>query len=191
MNLKLVFATNNAHKLEEARKIAGAGIEILSLSDIRCHDEIPETMPDIEGNSLQKADYVFEKYGYPCFSDDTGLFVDALGGLPGVMTARYAGPECNPDANIAKLLEELRGKTDRSARFRTVVTYRAPGVTRSFEGRVEGSIAAAPQGVAGFGYDPVFVPDESGISFASMSAEAKNSISHRGRALKQLFDYLK
>lgn len=170
--------------------MAGDRIEILSLADIGCHDEIPETCPDIEGNSLQKASYIKEKYGYDCFSDDTGLFVDSLGGAPGVMSARYAGEDCNPADNIRKLLKEMKGIEDRSARFRTVVTLCSGEERRQFEGVVEGSISETPDGAGGFGYDPVFIAKESGISFASMSAEEKNEISHRGRAIRKLFDYL-
>ena len=197
--MKLVFATNNQHKLAEARQLAGDGIEILSLSDIDCHEELPETCDTIEGNSRQKAEYVYRKYGYPCFSDDTGLFVDALDGAPGVYSARYAGPGCNPEDNIRKMLEEMEGKQDRDARFRTVVTLCSPQnsddrsgepVVHQFEGKVEGRIATEKSGNAGFGYDPIFIPVESGISFADMTAEDKNAISHRGRALKKLFEYL-
>ncbi|MCH5217318.1 MAG: RdgB/HAM1 family non-canonical purine NTP pyrophosphatase [Muribaculaceae bacterium] len=189
--MKIVFATNNAHKLEEARSLAGGRITVLSLSDISCREELPETCDTIEGNSLQKASYVAAKYGYPCFSDDTGLFVDALGGAPGVYSARYAGEHCSPADNIVKLLGEMEGKADRKARFRTVATLCAPGrEPLAFEGTVEGTIATERHGSGGFGYDPVFIPDESGISFAEMEPEAKNAISHRGRALRQLFDYL-
>lgn len=199
--MKLVFATNNAHKLEEARRLAGDRIEILSLADIGCREELPETHDTIEGNSKEKAAYVERKYGHPCFSDDTGLFVDALGGGPGVYTARYAGPHCSPDDNIDKMLAEMEGAATRKARFRTVVTLCCPPgffpgfaadepATVAFEGAVEGSIATGRQGNGGFGYDPIFIPDESGISFAEMSPEAKNAISHRGRALRQLFDFL-
>lgn len=170
--------------------MAGDRIEILSLADIGCHEEIPETMPDIEGNSLQKARYISEKYGYDCFSDDTGLFVDALDGAPGVISARYAGEHCSPKDNVDKLLAEMQGISDRAARFRTVVTLCVGSETHQFEGCVEGKIALAPDGNDGFGYDPVFIPDESGITFASMSAEGKNAISHRGRAMRKLFDYL-
>lgn len=190
--MKIVFATNNAHKLEEARRMAGDGMEILSLADIDCHEELPETCDTIEGNSLQKARYVRDRYGLSCFSDDTGLFVDALDGAPGVYSARYAGPDCPPDDNIRRLLAEMEGKESREARFRTVVTWcPAQGEPRSFEGRVEGSISRERHGSGGFGYDPVFIARESGISFAEMSPEAKNEISHRGRALRALFDFLR
>lgn len=199
--MKIVFATNNAHKLEEARRLAGERFQILSLADIGCREELPETCDTIEGNSLQKALYVKSNYGYTCFSDDTGLFVDALDGAPGVFSARYAGPHCSPDDNIDKLLEELDGKERRTARFRTVVTLCAgEGLEGSpcafrpsscqFEGRVEGTIATSRHGNGGFGYDPLFISEESGISFAEMTPDDKNAISHRGRALKKLFEYL-
>lgn len=190
--MKIVFATNNAHKLDEARRLAGDGIDILSLKDIGCVEELPETGDTLEANSLQKAAYVKSRYGYDCFSDDTGLFVDALDGGPGVFTARYAGDHCSPDDNIDKLLAELDGVADRNARFRTVVTLCSAGSPEplQFEGVVEGSIASERRGNGGFGYDPVFIPVESGISFAEMSGEDKNAISHRGRALRKLFDYL-
>lgn len=188
--MKLVFATNNAHKLEEARRLAGDRMDILSLSDIGCTAELPETCDTIEGNSRQKAAYVKEHFGYDCFSDDTGLFVDALEGAPGVYSARYAGEHCSPDDNIDLLLRELDGKKDRQARFRTIVTLCTGDEECSFEGVVEGSIATERQGVGGFGYDPVFIARENGISFAEMSPENKNAISHRGRALRKMFEYL-
>ena len=190
--MKIVFATNNAHKLEEARRLASDGIEILSLADIGCSEELPETCDTIEGNSLQKASYVRDKYGYACFSDDTGLFVEALDGAPGVYSARYAGEHCSPDDNMRKLLEEMNDKENRKASFRTIVTW-CPweGSPRAFEGRVEGSIARERHGTGGFGYDPIFIADESGISFAEMLPEDKNAISHRGRALRKLFQHIR
>ena len=189
--MNIVFATNNAHKLEEARKLAGDRINILSLADIGCHEDIPETADTIEGNSLQKARFVKEKYGYDCFSDDTGLFVDALGGRPGVYSARYAGEQCSPDDNIDKMLAEMKDATDRNAHFRTAVTLiSGEGETRQFEGRVDGRIAHRRHGKGGFGYDPIFIAAENGISFAEMSQEEKNAMSHRGKALRKLFDYL-
>ena len=190
MMMKIVFATNNAHKLEEARRLAGGKIEILSLADIGCREELPETCDTIEGNSRQKAEYVREHYGYDCFSDDTGLFVEALGGAPGVYSARYAGDHCSPDDNIERLLAEMEGKTHREAEFRTVVTLCTGDGCSQFEGVVEGSIADSRQGTGGFGYDPVFIARENGISFAEMAPEAKNEISHRGRALRKLFQAL-
>ncbi len=187
---ELVFATNNAHKLEELRRITGDKFTILSLSDIGCHEDIPETADTLEGNARQKARFVKEKYGYDCFADDTGLMVDALGGAPGIYSARYAGPGHDSRANMALLLANLEGETHRSARFVTCICLIKDGEEHIFEGRVEGEILTAPQGDAGFGYDPVFRPDESDRSFALMSADEKNTISHRGRATAALLDYL-
>lgn len=189
--MKLVFATNNPHKLEEVRAIVGDGFEILSLSDIGCHDDIPETADTIEGNALIKAQWVKTRYGFDCFADDTGLFVDALDGTPGVMSARYAGEHCSPDDNIDKLLLNLEGVENRDARFRTVIALTLGGKEHCFEGCVEGGIAKERVGGEGFGYDPVFVAKETGLSFAQMSPEAKNDISHRGRAVRKLCDFLK
>lgn len=187
---EIVFATNNPHKLEEARQIAGGRIIIRSLADINCHDEIPETSDTLKGNALQKAHWVYDKYGIACFSDDTGLMVDALGGAPGVMTARYAGDHCSPADNIVKLLREMQGISQRRALFSTVVAMVGPDGERTFDGSVEGDIATEASGAGGFGYDPVFVPRESGIPFAEMTAQAKNAISHRGRAMRAFFSYL-
>lgn len=185
--MKLVFATNNAHKLNEAREIAGDRIEILSLRDIGCDEELPETGTTLAENSLQKARYVKEHYGYDCFADDTGLEVESLNGAPGVYSARYAGPECTPADNIRKLLGALDGEENRRARFRTVVTLCMGEDFRQFEGEVEGEITQQPDGDSGFGYDPVFLAKETGLTFARMSGEDKNSISHRGRAMQKLF----
>lgn len=187
---EIVFATNNSHKLEEIRRIAGDRFRILSLADINCHDDIPETADTLEGNARQKARYVKEKYGYDCFADDTGLMVDALGGAPGVYSARYAGPGHDSKANMALLLRNLDGVTERSARFVTVICLILNGEERIFEGRVEGEILTAPQGEAGFGYDPVFKPAEADRSFALMTPDEKNAISHRGRATAALLSYL-
>ena len=188
---KIVFATNNAHKLEEVRAIAGDSFHILSLSDIDCHDDIPETADTLEGNALIKARWVRDRYGMDCFADDTGLMVDALNGEPGVYSARYAGEAHDAEANMAKLLEKMNGQTDRKAHFSTVIALCLDGEEKIFEGRVDGTIAVHRSGANGFGYDPIFVPDETGISFADMTAEAKNAISHRGRATEKLFQYLK
>lgn len=188
--MKLVFATNNLHKLEEVRAIAGDNFEILSLSDIGCHDDIPETADTIEGNALIKARWVKDRYGLDCFADDTGLFVDALDGAPGVISARYAGEHCNPDDNIDKLLAQLKGVTDRKACFRTVIALTLDGKEHLFEGKVEGWIATERHGFDGFGYDPVFIAEETGISFAEMTPGNKNEISHRGRAVRALCDFL-
>ena len=188
---ELVFATNNAHKLEEIRSILDGKVRVLSLSDIGCHDDIPETAPTLEGNALIKARWVYERYGRDCFADDTGLEVAALGGGPGVHTARYAFPDRHdPEANTQKLLSELAGKDDRSARFRTVIALIEGGAERLFEGVVDGVITEEKRGTEGFGYDPVFSPEHTGKTFAELGAEVKNSISHRARAVAKLCDYL-
>ena len=188
--MKLVFATNNKHKLEEMRAILGGKVELLSLSDIDCHDEIPETADTLEGNALIKARYIFDKYGLSCFADDTGLEVDALDGAPGVYSARYAGENNDSVANVAKLLHNLTGKSCRDAQFRTVIALILNGEEKLFDGIVRGSISEECRGVGGFGYDPVFVPEGYTLSFAEMSAEEKNSISHRARAAAALNSYL-
>lgn len=188
---EIVFATNNLHKLEEARALAAGKMKILSLSDINCHDDIPETADTLEGNALIKAHWVKEKYGYDCFADDTGLMVDALDGAPGVYSARFAGPQCNANDNMALLLEKLKGVADRKARFVTVIALVKDGEEHLFTGKVEGTIATEPHGTEGFGYDPVFIAEESGLPFAEMSQQDKNAISHRGRAMRQLIDFLK
>lgn len=187
---KLVFATNNPHKLQEARQIISNDFDIISLAEIGCHDDIPETCDTLEGNALQKARWVKEKYGYDCFADDTGLMVEALDGAPGVYSARYAGEGCTPADNVAKLLDELRDADNRNAHFSTVVALIADGKETCFEGRVDGHIAHQPHGEGGFGYDPVFIEKESGKCFAEMSADEKNAVSHRGRAMRKLRNYL-
>lgn len=186
----IVFATNNLHKLEEARALAAGYFEVLSLSDIGCHDEIPETAETLEGNALIKVRWVKERYGYDCFADDTGLMVEALDGAPGVYSARYAGEGCTPEDNVRKLLKEMAGKGNRKAQFATVVALILGDEERLFRGEVDGEIAETPSGNGGFGYDPVFIAAESGQRFAEMSAEAKNAISHRGRAMRKLREYL-
>lgn len=189
---QIVFATNNAHKLKEVREILeGTGIEVLSLGDINCHDDIPETSDTLQGNALQKACWVKERYGYDCFADDTGLEVDALGGAPGVYSARYAGPGHDSAANVALLLENMSGEENRKARFRTVIALlRGDLAPVCFNGVVEGEIARELHGENGFGYDPVFRPEGADVTFAEMTDEDKNSISHRGRAVKLLAEYL-
>ena len=187
---KLVFATNNQHKLEEARRIVSDGFEIVSLAEIGCHDDIPETADTLEGNALIKARWVHDRYGLDCFADDTGLMVDALDGAPGVYSARYAGEQCNSADNVAKLLREMEGVESRDAHFSTCMALVAGGEEHCFEGRVDGEIATEPHGDGGFGYDPVFRARETGKCFAEMSADAKNAISHRGRALRKLRDFL-
>lgn len=189
--MRLVFATNNAHKLRELREIAPDGIDILSLSDIGCHDDIPETADTLQGNALLKARYVKEHYGYDCFADDTGLMVDALGGEPGVYSARYAGPQHDSEANVRLLMERMHGVDNRMARFVTVIALITASGEHCFEGVVEGRITDAPRGTDGFGYDPVFEPEGRGVTFAQMSASDKNAISHRGRAVASLVRYLK
>lgn len=186
----IVFATNNSHKLEEIRRIIGGKFRILSLKEIGCEDDIPETADTLEGNAIMKARYVKQHYGYDCFADDTGLMVNALDGAPGVYSARYAGPGHDSVANMSLLLKNLQGITDRRARFVTVIALILNGVETTFEGQVEGRILTEPHGADGFGYDPVFQPDESDMSFAEMSADAKNTISHRGRATERLMAYL-
>ncbi len=186
----IVFATNNSHKLEEIRRIIGGKFRILSLKEIGCEDDIPETADTLEGNAIMKARYVKQHYGYDCFADDTGLMVNALDGAPGVYSARYAGPGHDSVANMSLLLKNLQGITNRRARFVTVIALILNGVETTFEGQVEGRILTEPHGADGFGYDPVFQPDESDMSFAEMSADAKNAISHRGRATEKLMAYL-
>lgn len=186
----LVFATNNAHKLGELRGIAGEGWNIVSLAEIGCHDDIPETADTLEGNALIKARWVKERYGYDCFADDTGLMVDALDGAPGVYSARYAGPGHDSVANMKLLLERMADKDNRNAHFSTVIALVMDGEEHIFEGRVDGTIAREPSGCGGFGYDPVFVPENSGRTFSEMTAEEKNSISHRGRATRKLMEFL-
>lgn len=189
--IKIVFATNNEHKLAELRQIMGNVFEILSLNDIGCHEDIPETADTIEGNALLKARYVKDHYGYDCFSDDTGLEVDALGGEPGVHSARYGGVAHDSERNIDKLLANLQGVSDRRARFRTAVVLIQGEETHLFEGKVEGRILTERHGSGGFGYDSVFCPDESdGRTFAQMAPQEKNAISHRGRAVARLVAYL-
>ena len=189
--MKLVFATNNKHKLDEIRAILGDKIELLSLNEINCHDDIPETADTLQGNALIKARYIYDKFGVNCFADDTGLEVDSLGGEPGVYSARYAGEECNPQANMNKLLDNLTEKTDRNAQFRTVIALIIDGEEKLFEGNVKGIISNEKMGDAGFGYDPIFIPEGFSESFAQMDASMKNSISHRYRATEELSNFLK
>ncbi len=193
--MKIVFATNNSHKLEEIRQILGESIEVLSLADINCHDDIPETAPTLEGNAMMKARYVYDKYGTPCFADDTGLEVEALDGAPGVYSARYAGGEGHDsEANMRKLLHELEGKENRRAQFRTVIALieqkDGKPVAHTFEGKIEGHISDEKRGTSGFGYDPIFVPEGYEQSFAELGNEIKNKISHRARAVARLAEYL-
>ncbi len=188
---ELVFVTNNPHKLKEIREITGDRFRILSLADIGFHEEIEENADTIEGNASLKSWYIWNNFRKDCFADDTGLEVSALGGNPGVKSARYAGEECNPENNIRKLLKELEGTNHRKARFKTVISLIISGEEVQFEGTVEGSILEEKQGNDGFGYDPVFLPDGFHKSFAEMAPEEKNRISHRGRATQKLIDHLK
>lgn len=187
---KLVFATHNQNKLKEIQQMLGVEFELLSLSDIGCVDDIPETADTLEGNALQKARFVREKFGLDVFADDTGLMVDALGGAPGVYSARYAGPQRDARDNISKLLSELEGRNNRSARFVTAIALLYGDDEQVFTGEVEGRIINDLRGEGGFGYDPVFMPEGYSQTFAEMDAVAKNSISHRGRAFRKLIDHL-
>lgn len=183
--MNLVFASNNAHKLQEVRAILPE-YTILSLEDIGCHADIPETADTLEGNSLIKAQYIYDHYHCDCFADDTGLEIEALGNLPGVHTARWAGEPANSAANRQKALRELAGQTNRAARFRTVVTLIRNGNVQQVEGIVPGTIAAAEYGDGGFGYDPLFIPHGYDKTFAQLPPEIKNTISHRARAMQAL-----
>ena len=188
---KLVFASNNAHKLSEIRAILGDRIEIISLSDLQCHGEIPETADTLEGNALIKARYVWEHYGLYCFADDTGLEVEALGGAPGVYSARFAGEHASFEDNVCLLLERLSGvAAPRRARFRTVIALIDEYGTHFFEGSVDGEITLERSGDHGFGYDPIFRPEGREETFAQLTEQEKNSMSHRGRAVQKLVRYL-
>jgi XTP/dITP diphosphohydrolase len=189
--MKLYFATHNPNKLKEIAKMLPAGIELLGLADLGLTEDIPETSDTIEGNSLQKTQYVFDKHGVTCFGDDTGLEVAALKGAPGVYSARYAGPQCDSNDNMNLLLENLKGEKKRSARFKTVITYiNAKGESKQFTGLANGVITETLSGKEGFGYDPIFLPDGKNKTFAEMPSYEKNKISHRARAFAQLIEYL-
>lgn len=187
----MVAASNNQHKLSEIRSAVGPDLRILSLEDIGCREELPETMDTLEGNSLQKASYVFDKFHLSCFADDTGLEVESLNGAPGVYSARYAGEQKNSEANIDLLLRNLADKANRKARFRAVITLIGTGGIHTFEGALPGTIVHERRGGGGFGYDPVFQPDGYSRTLAEMTMEEKNAISHRGLAVKQLVSFLK
>ncbi|MBQ9660242.1 MAG: RdgB/HAM1 family non-canonical purine NTP pyrophosphatase [Bacteroidales bacterium] len=191
--MKILFATANKGKLREAAEVLGPDYEVISPADLGVNEDIPETGSTLQENSLQKARYLFDRTGIPCFADDTGLEVDALGGAPGIYSARYAGPAHDSQANMDKLLAELTRLDDRGARFRTVVTLiLADGRPRFFEGVCEGSIARQKQGSGGFGYDPVFLPDAyPGRTLAEVSEEEKNAVSHRGKAIRAMADWLR
>lgn len=191
MKKKLVFATNNAHKLEEVKEVVGENFEIVSLDDIACSDDIEETGTTLEANALIKARYIKQKYGYDCFGDDTGLEVEVLNGAPGVYSARYAGNGHDAKANIKKLLQAMDGEKNRTARFRTVIALIMNGKEYLFEGEIKGKIITEERGTTGFGYDPVFVPDGCENTFAELGTDIKNSISHRALAIRSLCDFLK
>ena len=187
----LIMATNNEHKLKEVRQILDyKDILIKGLEEVGCYDDIPETADTLEGNALLKARYMYSHYGVDCFADDTGLEVDVLGGEPGVFSARYAGEECDSEANMKKLLNELEKKSDRSAQFRTVIALIIEGKEFLFEGIVKGTIAKEKAGDGGFGYDPIFIPDGFTQTFSQMGNDSKNHISHRALAVEKLFNYL-
>ena len=189
--MKIVFATNNKHKLEEIKDILGKDFEIVSLTEIGCHEDIPETGVTLQENARQKSTYVVEHYNQNCFADDTGLEVEALGGEPGVHSARYAErTDHDSEANMRKLLTKLDGQTNRKACFRTVISLIIDGVEHQFEGKVDGTIAKEKHGTEGFGYDPIFIPEGYDKSFAQLGEEIKNQISHRARAVKKLAEYL-
>lgn len=189
--MKLVFATNNPNKLAEIRMLVPSSIEILSLKDINCNEELPETSDTLEDNAAQKAYFVFDNYGYNCFADDTGLEIEALDGRPGVHSARYAGDDCVAEDNMQKVLGEMQGEDNRDACFRTIISLVIDGKEFQFEGQVDGQIIPEKWGDKGFGYDPIFLPDGFEESFAQMSVQRKNEISHRGLAVKQLIEFLK
>jgi XTP/dITP diphosphohydrolase len=188
--MKIVFATGNPNKVKEVNEVLPAHLSIIGLKEIGCREDLPETSPTLEGNALQKARYVFDNFQKDCFSEDTGLEVDALDGAPGVYTARYAGEDCNPDNNIDLLLKNLEGNPNRKARFRTVIALILKGEEFLFEGIAEGEIASHRKGQGGFGYDPVFIPAGYEDSFAEMPSSVKNKISHRGKAVQKLVAFL-
>lgn len=190
MDLRLVFATHNENKAREIQSIMPQGVHILSLDDIGCDEDIPETGSTLEENALLKARYVWEKFGMNCFADDTGLEIEALNGEPGVYSARYAGSQKNPDDNMEKVLKNLEGSIDRTARFKTSIALILHGDEHLFDGIVEGRISSEKKGDHGFGYDPIFVPENHGRTFAEMSLEEKNTMSHRARALEKMVHFL-
>ena len=189
--MKIVFATNNPNKVKEIKALLPDSIEILSLKDISCNEELPENCDTLEDNATQKAYYVYDNYGYNCFADDSGLEIDAFEGRPGVYSARYAGPDCVASDNIDKVLDELNGEQNRDACFRTIISLVIDGNEVQFEGSVDGYITTDRQGEKGFGYDPIFIPENSLVSYAQMSINNKNEISHRSKAVKKLIKYLK
>ncbi len=188
--MKIVFATNNQHKLDEIKKISKGQLEILSLSDINCHEDIPETGNTLKENALIKAQFVKDKFGLDCFADDSGLEVDALNNAPGIYSSRYAGPDCNSEDNMQKLLQDLQGKENRSAQFRTVIALIMNGEEHYFEGIIKGDIIHQKKGTNGFGYDPIFKPSGYDKTFGELPEEIKNSLSHRAIATKKLVAFL-
>ena len=188
--MKIVFATNNQHKLDEIKIISKGQLDILSLSDINCHDEIPETGETLKENALIKAQFVKDKFGLDCFADDTGLEVEALDNAPGIYSSRYAGPNCDPEDNMQRLLHELQDKENRSAQFRTVIALLFEGKEHYFAGKVQGEIPQQKEGTNGFGYDPIFKPDGYDQTFGKLSEEVKNSLSHRAIATRKLVAFL-
>ncbi|MDB3905210.1 RdgB/HAM1 family non-canonical purine NTP pyrophosphatase [Crocinitomicaceae bacterium] len=189
--MKLIFASHNENKVVEIQNLLGEGFTLLSLKELSFHDDIPETGGTLEENSIIKADTVFERFQMPCFADDTGLEVDVLGGEPGVYSARYGGEDKNADKNMNLLLKKLQGNSNRSARFRTVITYRIHDETHQFEGVIEGNIISEKIGDYGFGYDPIFIPKGSQKTFAQMSTDEKNQFSHRSKAFEKLRSFLR
>jgi XTP/dITP diphosphohydrolase len=188
--MQLVFATNNHNKIKEVQSLIPEHIQVLSLEAIGCFEDIPETQPTIEGNAIQKAEYVKMQYGYDCFADDTGLEVSALNGEPGVYSARYAGKQRNADDNMAKLLKNLEPHQDRSAQFKTVIALHLNGKVHTFTGICEGTITHSKSGNHGFGYDPIFKANGFDKTFAEISLDEKNAVGHRGKAVKMLVDFL-
>ncbi len=188
--MQIVFATNNLNKLKEVEALIPNHIKLLSLADILCIEDIPETQPTIEGNAIQKAEYVKANYGYDCFADDTGLEVEALNGEPGVFSARYAGPQRNAKDNMSKLLIDLKNKDNRAAQFKTVIALNLNGKLQTFTGICKGEMTEEKHGEKGFGYDPIFKPEGYSETFAQLSLEEKNKIGHRGKAVAQLIEFL-
>lgn len=188
--MNIVFATGNPNKVKEVNQVLPSSIKIIGLKDINCTEDIPETSPSIEGNALQKARYVYQNYGQNCFSEDTGLEVSALGGAPGVITARYAGENCTSEDNMVLLLKNMKDKDDRTARFKTVIALILDEKEYLFEGICNGDIGLQKQGNGGFGYDPIFLPEGLSTSFAEIDAKQKNEISHRGKAVRKLIAFL-
>ncbi len=188
--MKLVFATNNSNKIKEVQALIPDSITLLSLADINCHEDIPETAPTIEGNAIQKVTYIKEHYNLPCFADDTGLEIQSLDGAPGVYSARYAGPERSAEANMQKVLKNLAHTTDRSAQFKTVIALYLDSTTTCFTGICKGTITSEKRGSGGFGYDPIFLPTGYSETFAQMDLKIKNEIGHRGKAVQELVVFL-